>query len=46
MAKAMSADDLSEVQRERLEIVRQSGETLFSLLNDVLDLAPATVRRA
>jgi PAS domain S-box-containing protein len=39
MAAAMSADELSAVQRERLEIVRQSGETLLSLLNDVLDLS-------
>ena len=39
MARAMAADDLSPTQRERLEVVRQSGEALLALLNDVLDLS-------
>ncbi len=39
MAQVMAADDLSAVQRDRLGVVRQSGETLLTLLNDVLDLA-------
>jgi signal transduction histidine kinase/AmiR/NasT family two-component response regulator len=39
MAQVMQADDLTPVQRERLEVVRQSGETLLDLLNDVLDLS-------
>ena len=39
MARAMAGDDLSPMQRERLEVVRQSGESLLSLLNDVLDLS-------
>ncbi|HEY2707512.1 MAG TPA: ATP-binding protein [Caulobacteraceae bacterium] len=39
MARAMSADELTPTQRERLEVVRQSGESLLSLLNDVLDLS-------
>jgi CheY-like chemotaxis protein len=39
MAQAMAGDELSPVQRERLGVVRQSGETLLTLLNDVLDLA-------
>ena len=39
MAQAMAADALSDVQRERLEVVRQSGETLLAILNDVLDLS-------
>ena len=39
MAQAMANDPLPEVQRERLHVVRQSGETLLSLLNDLLDLA-------
>ncbi|MFI4974563.1 MAG: ATP-binding protein [Caulobacterales bacterium] len=39
MAQAMAADDLSPIQRDRLGVVRQSGETLLAILNDVLDLS-------
>jgi signal transduction histidine kinase/ActR/RegA family two-component response regulator len=39
MAQAMSADDLTPVQRERLDTIRKSGETLLTVLNDVLDLS-------
>jgi signal transduction histidine kinase/ActR/RegA family two-component response regulator len=39
MAQAMAADDLSPLQRDRLDVVRQSGETLLHILNDVLDLS-------
>ncbi len=39
MAQAMAADELCLVQRERLDVVRQSGETLLAILNDVLDLS-------
>ena len=39
MAQAMANDPLPEVQRERLQVVRQSGETLLCLVNDLLDLA-------
>ena len=39
MIQVMQADTLSEVQRERLEIVRKSGEGLTAILNDVLDLS-------
>ena len=39
MARAMAVDELSPVQRERLGVVRQSGESLLTLLNDVLDLS-------
>jgi PAS domain S-box-containing protein len=39
MVQAMAADDLAPAQRERLGIVRQSGETLLVILNDVLDLS-------
>jgi len=39
MAQAMAADKLTRVQRERLDVVRQSGEALLAILNDVLDLS-------
>ncbi|WP_372781873.1 ATP-binding protein [Phenylobacterium sp.] len=39
MAQAMAADDLAPHQRERLDVVRHSGEALLSILNDVLDLS-------
>jgi PAS domain S-box-containing protein len=39
MAQAMVVDALSDVQRERLDVIRQSGETLLAILNDVLDLS-------
>ncbi|HEX3701306.1 MAG TPA: ATP-binding protein, partial [Phenylobacterium sp.] len=39
MAQAMAADELSEVQRERLVVVHRSGEALLAILNDVLDLS-------
>ena len=39
MAQAMAVDELCGVQRERLDVIRQSGETLLAILNDVLDLS-------
>ncbi len=39
MAQAMAVGELCPVQRERLDVIRQSGETLLSILNDVLDLS-------
>jgi signal transduction histidine kinase len=39
MAEIMAADPLPDQQRERLGILRQSGETLLALLNDILDLS-------
>ena len=39
MAQAMAADELTPAQRERLDVVRQSGEGLLAILNDVLDLS-------
>jgi signal transduction histidine kinase/CheY-like chemotaxis protein len=39
MAQAMAADRLSSVQHDRLEVIRQSGEALLAILNDVLDLS-------
>jgi PAS domain S-box-containing protein len=39
MAQVMARDELSDRQVERLSVIRQSGETLLSLLNDLLDLS-------
>jgi len=39
MAQAMAADALTSAQRERLEVIRDSGQSLLALLNDVLDLS-------
>jgi signal transduction histidine kinase/ActR/RegA family two-component response regulator len=39
MAEVMDRSELSGVQRERLSVVRQSGEQLLAVLNDVLDLS-------
>jgi len=39
MAQAMAADQLPAAQRERLDVVRQSGESLLAILNDMLDLS-------
>ncbi|HEY2710473.1 MAG TPA: ATP-binding protein [Caulobacteraceae bacterium] len=39
MAQAMAADKLSVLQRDRLDVIRQSGEALLAILNDVLDLS-------
>ena len=39
MVQAMAADRPSDSQRVRLEIIRQCGETLLAILNDILDLS-------
>ncbi len=39
MAQAMAAGELSDEQRGRLDVVRQSGEALLTILNDILDLS-------
>jgi signal transduction histidine kinase/ActR/RegA family two-component response regulator len=39
MAQAMAADHLSPLQQDRLDVIRQSGEALLAILNDVLDLS-------
>ncbi|CAN5295351.1 hypothetical protein BH11PSE2_BH11PSE2_02350 [soil metagenome] len=39
MAQAMSADDISGAQRERLRVIRRCGESLLALVDDVLDLS-------
>ena len=42
----MDRGDLAPVQRERLSVVRQSGEQLLTVLNDVLDGFPRTLPQA
>jgi len=39
MAQAMANDDLSTVQRERVDVIRQAGQALLDILNDILDLS-------
>jgi len=39
MAQAMAAGPMEPAQRERLDVIRQSGEALLTVLNDVLDLS-------
>jgi PAS domain S-box-containing protein len=39
MAQAMGMGELSEPQRGRLDVIKQSGESLLAILNDVLDLS-------
>lgn len=39
MAHAMASDHLDPVQRGRLDTIRQSGESLLVILNDVLDIS-------
>jgi PAS domain S-box-containing protein len=39
MAQAMENEPLPPAQRERLELIRESGRILLAILNDVLDLA-------
>jgi CheY-like chemotaxis protein/anti-sigma regulatory factor (Ser/Thr protein kinase) len=39
MAEVMAMGELASVQRDRLQIIRQSGGLLLAVLNDVLDLS-------
>jgi signal transduction histidine kinase/ActR/RegA family two-component response regulator len=39
MAQIMAMGELNDTQRDRLNVVRQSGEALLAILNDVLDLS-------
>jgi signal transduction histidine kinase/ActR/RegA family two-component response regulator len=39
MAQAMAGDELTAAQRGRLDVVRQSGQSLLTILNDILDLS-------
>jgi len=39
MAQALAKDPLTRVQQERVKVIRQSGESLLAVLNDLLDLS-------
>ncbi|MDB5429722.1 MAG: hypothetical protein JWP35_838 [Caulobacter sp.] len=39
MAQAMGQDRLSKIQAGRITVIRQSGEALLAILNDLLDLS-------
>jgi signal transduction histidine kinase/CheY-like chemotaxis protein len=39
MAQAMAAEELSDIQRDRLSVIHRSGESLLAILNDLLDLS-------
>jgi PAS domain S-box-containing protein len=39
MAQAMALGELNPFQRERLEVIQRSGETLTAIVNDILDLS-------
>jgi signal transduction histidine kinase/AmiR/NasT family two-component response regulator len=39
MAQVMAREDLSPGQRDRLNVIRDSGQTLLAVLNDVLDFS-------
>ena len=39
MAQVMAIGDLTDQQRERVEVIRGSGEALLTILNDILDVS-------
>ncbi len=39
MAQALTRDQLSDIQYERVKIIRRSSESLLAVLNDLLDLS-------
>jgi len=45
MVQAMSNDPLEHTQRQRLEIVRSSGQALLQIINNVLDISKIEVGR-
>jgi PAS domain-containing protein len=46
MAQAMAKDDLPADQRQRLEVICRSSESLLAIVNDVLDLSRSTPARS
>ena len=39
MAQIMAMGEMTDQQRERLDVIRKSGESLLAVLNDILDLS-------
>jgi signal transduction histidine kinase len=39
MAQALTCEQLSDTQRERVKVIRRSSESLLAVLNDLLDLS-------
>jgi signal transduction histidine kinase/AmiR/NasT family two-component response regulator len=39
MAQIIALGDLPQIQRDRVEVIRRSGEDLLAVLNDVLDIS-------
>ena len=39
MSQIMAMGDMAPAQRQRLDVIRQSGEALLAVLNDILDLS-------
>jgi signal transduction histidine kinase len=39
MTQIMAREDLTPAQRDQLDVVRDSGQTLLALLNDILDIS-------
>ncbi|HVY87676.1 MAG TPA: ATP-binding protein [Hyphomonadaceae bacterium] len=39
MAQVLSSDTLTDTQKERVNVISESGQTLMALLNDVLDIS-------
>jgi signal transduction histidine kinase/AmiR/NasT family two-component response regulator len=39
MAQVMAIGDLTEQQRERVDVIRSSGDALLTILNDILDVS-------
>jgi len=39
MTQIMAREDLTATQRDQLDVVRDSGQTLLALLNDILDIS-------
>src|SRR6202012_4022938 len=39
MAQIIALGELPQAQRERIEVIRRSGEDLMAVLNDILDLS-------
>jgi CheY-like chemotaxis protein len=39
MTQVLQADNLTDIQKEHLNVISESGQTLMALLNDVLDIS-------